>query len=97
MINYIIYVSFADAAPDSIMRLSTELAKYNIAGGIKADDGRGYFLPPGTFIYHGKETINEVRDAIHRLAETIQPGASVVATETTTISWSGLKEVPNPA
>lgn len=94
MINYIIYVSFADAAPDSIARLSSELAKYNIAGGIKADDGRGYLLPPGAFIYNGKETINEVRDAIHRLAETIQAGASVVATETTTISWSGLKELP---
>lgn len=97
MINYIIHVSFTDAAPDSILRLSVELSKYNIAAGIKADDGRAYFLPPGTFTYTGNETINDVRDAVHRLAETIQPGASVLATETTTISWSGLKEVENPA
>ncbi|ELX08181.1 MULTISPECIES: hypothetical protein [Oxalobacteraceae] len=96
MINYIIYVSFTDAKPDSIERLSIELSKYNIAAGIKADDGRAYFLPPGTFTYNGQETINEVRDAIYRLAETIQPGAMVLATEATTISWTGLKEVQNP-
>ncbi|MBV6323350.1 hypothetical protein [Duganella violaceipulchra] len=94
MIHYIINVSFADAAPDTMLRFSIELSKYNIAAGIKADDGRAYHLPPGTFTYVGKETINEVRDGVHRLAETIQTGASVLVTEATTLSWSGLKEVP---
>lgn len=94
MIHYIINVSFTDAAPDTILRLSVELSKYNIAAGIKADDGRAYHLPPGTFTYVGKEPINEVRDGVHRLAETIQTGASVLVTEATTLSWSGLKEVP---
>lgn len=94
MINYIVYVSLPDAVPDTIVRLSVELSKYNIAAGIKADDGRVYHLPPGCFTYNGKETINDVRDGVHRLAETIQAGASVLVTEATTLSWSGLKEVP---
>ncbi|WP_332855418.1 hypothetical protein [Duganella sp. S19_KUP01_CR8] len=94
MINYIIHVSLTDAQPETIVRLSFELSKYNIAAGVKADDGRGYHLPPGTFMYYGNETINEVRDAVHRLAETIKPGASVVVTEAASLSWSGLQEVP---
>jgi len=94
MINYIIQVSFTDAAADTIVRLSQELSKYNIAAGVRADDGRAYHLPPGAFMYHGSETINEVRDAVHRLAETIQPGASVLVTEAASLSWSGLQELP---
>ena len=94
MINYIIQVSFTDAAADTIVRLSQDLSKYNIAAGVRADDGRAYHLPPGAFMYHGSETINEVRDAVHRLAETIQPGASVLVTEAASLSWSGLQELP---
>jgi len=94
MINYIIHVSFADAAADTVLRLSQELSKYNIAAGVRADDGRAYHLPPGAFMYHGNETINEVRDAVHRLAETIQPGVSVLVTEAASLSWSGLQELP---
>lgn len=94
MINYIIQVSFTESAPETVVRLSYELSKYNIAAGVKADDGRGYHLPPGTFMYFGNETINEVRDAVHRLAETIKPGVSVLVTEAASLSWSGLKEVP---
>ncbi len=93
MINYIIHVSFTAAEPETVVRLSYELSKYNIAAGIKADDGRAYHLPPGTFMYSGNETINEVRDAVHRLAETVKPGVSVLVTETASLSWSGLQEV----
>lgn len=94
MINYIIHVSIPAAQPEIIVRLGYELSKYNIAAGVKADDGRAYHLPPGTFMYYGNETINEVRDAVHRLAETIKPGASVLVTEAASLSWSGLQEVP---
>ena len=94
MINFIIYVAFPEHDQDTITRLSIELSKYSIAAGIKADDNRAYHLPPGTFTYNGSETINEVRDAVHRMAETIKPGASVLVTEATTIAWSGLKELP---
>jgi hypothetical protein len=93
MVNYIISVAFNETDGDAIARLNTELSKYNIAGGIKADDGKGYYLPPGNYCYSGVEPINEVRDAIHRLAETVKPGAMVLVTEVTTVSWSGLKLV----
>ena len=90
MVNYIISVGFNEADADATARLNTELAKYNIAGGIKADDGKGYYLPPGNYCYSGVEPINEVRDAIHRLAVTIKPNPMVLVTEVTTVSWSGL-------
>nr|WP_315400841.1 hypothetical protein [uncultured Duganella sp.] len=93
MINYIIRVAFDDPESQTHHLLAVELAKYNIANAIKADDGKGYYLPPGEFCYSGVEPINEVRDAIHRFAQTINPGASVLVTEATTVSWAGLKEV----
>jgi mRNA degradation ribonuclease J1/J2 len=34
-----------------------------------------------------------VRDAIHRFAQTISAGSSVLVTEATTVSWSGLNPV----
>jgi hypothetical protein len=93
MVNYIIRVTYAAPDGDTYDRLNVELAKYNIAGAIKADDNKGYYLPVGEYCYSGVEPINEVRDAIHRLAETIQSGSSVIVMEITTISWSGLKLV----
>lgn len=91
MINYIIRVAYTGAQPDTYHQLTAELAKYNIAGAIKADDGKGYFLPAGEYCYSGNETINEVRDAIHRLAATVQPEPSVLVVEVTTLAWSGLR------
>lgn len=93
MVNYIIRVGFDEPDADTYHRLAVELAKYNIAGAIKADDGKGYQLPPGEFCYSGVEPINEVRDAIHRFAQTIKSGSSVLVTEATIVSWSGLKPV----
>lgn len=93
MVNYIIRVTYNAPESDTHDRLNVELAKYNIAGAIKADDNKGYYLPVGEYCYSGVEPINEVRDAIHRLAETITSGASVLVMEITTISWSGLKLV----
>jgi hypothetical protein len=83
--------SYATAEADTHDRLKTELAKYNIAGALKADDGKGYYLPEGEFCYSGAETINQVRDAVHRLAETIQTEPAVLVMEITTLSWSGFK------
>jgi hypothetical protein len=93
MINYIIRVAYAEAQPDTYDRLNAELAKYNIAGAIKADDGQGYLLPLGEYCYSGNETINEVRDAIHRLAATVEAEPSVLVVEVTTLAWSGLRLV----
>jgi len=93
MVNYIIRVTYNAAAGDTYDRLNTELAKYSIAGAIKADDNKGYYLPVGEYCYSGVEPINEVRDAIHRLAESVHSGSSVLVMEITTISWSGLKLV----
>lgn len=93
MVNYIIRVAFDDPDSQTYHHLAVELAKYNIAGAIKADDGKGYYLPPGEFCYSGVEPINEVRDAIHRFAQTISAGSSVLVTEATTVSWSGLNPV----
>lgn len=93
MVNYIIRVGFDEPDTETYHRLAVELAKYNIAGAIKADDGQGYYLPQGEFCYSGVEPINEVRDAIHRFALTIKSGSSVLVTEATTVSWSGLKPV----
>lgn len=91
MINYIVRVAYAEAQPETYDKLNAELAKYHIAGAIKADDGKGYFLPQGEYCYSGNETINEVRDAIHRLAATVQPEPSVLVVEVTTLAWSGLR------
>jgi hypothetical protein len=41
MINYIIRVAYAEAQPGTYDQLNAELAKYNVAGAIKADDGKG--------------------------------------------------------
>ncbi|NYE60512.1 hypothetical protein FHW58_001664 [Duganella sp. 1224] len=95
MVNYIIRVSYAAAHGDTHERLRAELAKYNIAGAIKADDGQGYYLPEGEFCYSGNETINEVRDAVYRLAGTIQEGPAVLVMEITTLSWAGFRLVEN--
>jgi hypothetical protein len=93
MVNYVIRVSYHATHSDTHERLRTELAKYNIAGAIKADDGQGYYLPEGEFCYSGNETINEVRDAVHRLASTIQAEPAVLVMEITTLSWAGFKLV----
>ena len=93
MINYIIRVVYASADADSYERLSAELAKYNVAGAIKADDGKGYYLPQGEYCYSGNEPVNEVRDAIHRFAATIKSGVSVLVMEISTVSWSGLTPI----
>ncbi len=93
MLNYIIRVSYPAPQADTHDRLKVELAKFNVAGAIKADDGKGYYLPEGEFCYSGNETINDVRDAIFRLASTIQAEPSVLAVEVTTLSWAGLKLV----
>jgi hypothetical protein len=95
MINYIIRVAYAEAQTDTYERLNEELAKYTIAGAIKADDGKGYFLPKGEYCYSGNEPINEVRDAVHRLAATVQPEPSVLVVEVTTLAWSGLRLTGN--
>lgn len=95
MVNYIIHVSYPQAAADTIERLTAELGKYQVGSGIKAEDGRGYVLPAGTYVYHGKESVNEVRDAIFRVADEIQSGGvSVLVTEVATASWTGLEELP---
>ncbi|MRW88902.1 hypothetical protein GJ699_02790 [Duganella sp. FT80W] len=91
MLNYIIRVAYAAPQADTHDRLKLELAKFNVAGAIKADDGKGYFLPEGEFCYSGNETINDVRDAVFRLASTIQPEPSILVVEVTTLSWAGLK------
>jgi hypothetical protein len=91
MVNYIIRVAYNAANSDTYDRLNVELAKYNVAGAIKADDGKGYYLPLGEYCYTGNETINEVRDAIHRLSSTIQVDPLVLVMEITTLSWSGFK------
>lgn len=93
MVNYIIRVAYAEAQGDTYDRLNVELAKYNVAGAIKADDGKGYYLPLGEYCYSGTEPINEVRDAIHRLASTVQPDPSVLVMEISTLAWSGFKLV----
>ena len=93
MVNYIIRVTFGEGESAAYTSLSTELAKYNISGAIKADDDKGYYLPLGEYCYAGNETINEVRDAIQGMANTIKAGASVMVMEITTVSWSGLKLV----
>jgi hypothetical protein len=91
MVNYIIRVSYTAPNADTYARVKAELAKYNIADAIKADDGQGYYLPEGEFCYSGIETINEVRDAVHRLAGSIQPEPAVLVMEITTLSWAGFK------
>ncbi|MBV7534333.1 hypothetical protein KW842_01010 [Duganella sp. sic0402] len=91
MVNYIIRVTYADIQPDTYDKLNAELAKYNVAGAIKADDGKGYLLPLGEYCYSGNEPINEVRDAIHRLAATLHPEPSILVVEVSTLAWSGLK------
>ena len=93
MVNYIIRATFLSPEADSYRRLAVELAKYQIAAAIKGDEGVAYYLPDGEFCYSGNEPINEVRDAVHRLAHTIHTEVSVVVTEVTTIAWSGLKPV----
>jgi hypothetical protein len=91
MVNYIIRVAYAEAHSGTYDRLNEALAKYNVAGAIKADDGQGYYLPLGEYCYSGNEPINEVRDAIHRLAATVQAEPSVLVMEITTLAWSGFK------
>ncbi|MFS2001992.1 hypothetical protein ACEN9F_00070 [Duganella sp. CT11-25] len=93
MVNYIIRVSYTEAKSDTYDRLNVELAKYNVAGAIKADDDKGYYLPLGEYCYSGKEPINEVRDAIHRLVSAVQPDPSVLVMEVNTLAWSGFKLV----
>jgi hypothetical protein len=93
MVNYIIRVAYAETQDGTYDRLNLELAKYNIAGAIKADDDQGYYLPQGEYCYSGLEPINEVRDAIHRLAASIQPEPSVLVMEVTTLAWSGFKPI----
>jgi hypothetical protein len=93
MVNYIIRVSYTSPQPDTHDRLKVELAKFNVAGAIKADDGKGYYLPEGEFCYSGNETINEVRDAVFRLAGTIQADPAVLVMEITTLSWAGFRLV----
>lgn len=93
MVNYIIRVSYTAPNEGTHDRLKVELAKYNVAGALKADDGKGYFLPEGEFCYSGNETINEVRDAIFRLASTVQTEPQVLVVEVTTLSWAGFKLV----
>lgn len=93
MVNYVIRVSYTEANSDTFERLNRELAKYNIAGAIKADDGQGYYLPLGEYCYSGNETINEVRDAVFRVASTIQAEPAVLVMEITTLSWAGFKLV----
>lgn len=93
MINYIVRVAYAEAQPETYDKLNAELAKYHIAGAIKADDGKGYLLPQGEYCYNGDEPINEVRDAIHRLASTVQPEPAVLVIEATTLSWSGFRQI----
>lgn len=93
MVNYIIRVSYTEAKSDIYDRLNVELAKYNIAGAIKADDSKGYYLPLGEYCYSGNEPINEVRDAVHRLASTLQPDPSVLVMEVTILAWAGFKLV----
>ncbi|NGZ84540.1 hypothetical protein [Duganella aceris] len=93
MVNYIIRVAYTEAQAGTYDQLNTELAKYNVAGAIKADDGKGYYLPLGEYCYSGVEPINEVRDSIHRLAASIQPEPLVLVMEITTLAWSGFKLV----
>lgn len=93
MVNYIIRVAYAETLGGTYDRLNVELAKYNVAGAIKADDDKGYYLPLGEYCYSGNEPINEVRDAIHRLAATIQADPSVLVMEVTTLAWSGFKPI----
>ncbi|MYM67718.1 hypothetical protein GTP45_12850 [Pseudoduganella sp. FT55W] len=93
MVNYIIRVSYPAANSDTFDRVNVEMAKYNVAGAIKADDGNGYYLPQGEYCYSGAETINEVRDAVYRLASNIQPDPQVLVVEVTTLSWAGFKLV----
>lgn len=94
MVNYIIRVSYPAAQAGTHDRLKVELAKYNIAGAIKSDDGKGYYLPEGEFCYTGNETINEVRDAVFRVASGVQPEPAVLVMEITTLSWVGFPLVP---
>ena len=91
MVNYVIHISYTEAKSDTLGRLGLELAKYNVAGAIKADDGKGYYLPPGQYCYSGNEPINEVRDAIYRLASTVQAEPAVLVMEISTLSWAGFK------
>jgi len=93
MVNYIIRVAYAEAHSGTYDRLNEELAKYNVAGAIKADDGKGYYLPVGEYCYSGEEPVNEVRDAIHRLATSVQPEPLVLVMEISTLAWSGFKLV----
>ncbi|TFW15988.1 hypothetical protein [Duganella callida] len=95
MVNYIIRVFYPEANSDTFDRLNVELAKYNIAGAIKADDGKGYYLPLGEYCYAGNETINEVRDAVFRLASVIQPEPQVLVVEVTTLAWAGFQPLEN--
>ncbi|MYM26425.1 hypothetical protein GTP46_27740 [Duganella sp. FT135W] len=91
MVNYIIRVFYPAVNSDTFDRLNVELAKFNVAGAIKADDGKGYYLPQGEYCYSGNETINEVRDAVFRLSSTIQADPQVLVVEVTTLSWAGFR------
>lgn len=91
MVNYIIRVAYAEAESGTYDRLNEELAKYNVAGAIKGEDGKGYYLPLGEYCYSGVEPINAVRDAIYSVAVTIQPEPLVLVMEITTLAWSGFK------
>ncbi|MBY0557492.1 MAG: hypothetical protein K2P77_09845 [Burkholderiaceae bacterium] len=95
MVNYFIHVSFTKPAADTFERLTEELRKFQVGSGIQSEDGRGYALPTGSYVYHGKEAVNEVRDGIFRIASAIQPdGVAVLVSEVATASWTGLEELP---
>lgn len=93
MVNYLIRVAYSDIDSATLDRLNAELAKYNVAGALAGDDGKGYYLPAGEYCYSGNESINEVRDGVFRVAESIKSGASILVLEATNLSWVNLRPV----
>jgi hypothetical protein len=89
--DYMIRVELHGASYAHYEKLHAALAAKRVTNVIAGSTGAKYKLPPAEYVYTGTETIEQVRDAVYRVAAQVLANPAVVVTERGACAWQGLQ------
>ncbi|WP_426168568.1 hypothetical protein [Pseudoduganella sp. R-34] len=93
MAMFTIRVELHDATWTDYNNLATQLGRQGITDIIQADNGNRYKLPPAEYNYVGNATLDQVYNAVNKVASTLGKRFAVLANEVTSRTWTGLSRV----
>jgi hypothetical protein len=91
-VDYMIRVELHGASYAHYERLHVALAAKGVTNVIAGDNGSRYKLPPAEYIYGGRESVVQVRDAVYQVAASVLANPAVVVTQRGACAWQGLPQ-----